>query len=367
MINRTKYIILIVFILFVVLIGYRSFNIMLPKDIKGNIKIMANDNNYDYLKNAADEFMENNKKVNISIERKSDNEILNYLKDGNYENSPDLITINSKRLRNLDEKALEKINYANDIIESYNKNFNFARINEIGKGKDYLAVPIQSNPQILMIREDLLNEYGYKLEDIRTWKDLIDLAKNIKDKSQGKIDLFSYNDITIQEIEHILFYEGANVNEKDEISSLIKNEDVMGKASPLCYIANKNNYKTIINNNKDNSLKAIMIPAIMIGGNRSVVLDGDNIAMLKNDNDEQDLSSRFITFLISNQSLMEKMFSGDGGFFPSSRNFYSNAIMDTKFKKLNGQQLWNIVTNVANRQIEISDYSKFDELINSSK
>lgn len=362
--NKVKYVVLFIFILVITAIIYIISRATSLKELKGSIEVWADESNYSYLKNVADEFTESNKKVNIVVNKKQDGEILSYLNTANIEEIvPSLITVNSRELRSLGAEEIEKINYSDLIIENYNKNFNLWRLNEIKTGKNYLGVPIQSNPQVMMIREDILNEYGYNSEDIRTWEELINISKDIKNKSQGSIDLFSYNHIKVQDLAKIMIYQGASIYEEEELVGLIKNNDLMGKRTSLCYIANKNNYKDIIEQNPEDALKVIMIPAISIGGNRAVSLDGDNLVVMKISSEKQELTNRFIAFAINNQDKMGEKLINNEPFFPSSKAFYNNAVVDTSFDKINNQKLWNIMINVSNRMPEIKDYYNLDEII----
>lgn len=355
-------------IILLVLSMYKVFRIINNKDLDGNIEIITNAENYAYLKESAEKFMSTNKKSKINVTKYNKDEIIGYLnKVPNIENETILIMLDSKTLRGINDDSLDHISYQDNIIDSYSKNFNLWRLNELKKGEHYLGIPIQSNPQFLIIREDILNQYGYKSEDIRSWNELIDLYKDIDSKSNSEISLFSYDLTTIDEIEKIIIYQGGTINQAEEITNIIKDDNLMGKGTPLCYIANKNNYKNIINNNLKNSLKSTMIPAIVVGGNRAVSFDGDNIVALKSEYERQEVANRFLRFLIDNQNLISIDVLNNEGFFPSSRAFYNNTVIDKEFEEINNQKVLSIMTNIVNRVPDTTDYDRIDEILDVRK
>lgn len=366
--NIKKNIIILIMIILLVLSMYKVFKIINNKDLDGNIDIITNAENYAYLKESAEKFMSINKKSKINVTQYNKDEIIGYLnKVPNVENETILIMLDSKTLRSLNDDSLEHISYQDNIIDSYSKNFNLWRLNELKKGEHYLGIPIQSNPQFLIIREDILNQYGYKSEDIRSWNELIYLYKDIDSKSNSEISLFSYDLTTIDEIEKIIIYQGGTINQAEEITNIIKDDNLMGKGTPLCYIANKNNYKNIINNNLKKSLKLTMIPAIVVGGNRAVSFDGDNIVALKSEYERQEVANRFLRFLIDNQNLISIDVLNNEGFFPSSRAFYNNTVIDKEFEEINNQKVLSIMTNIVNRVPDTTDYDRIDEILDVRK
>lgn len=366
--NIKKNIIILIMIILLVLSMYKVFKIINNKDLDGNIDIITNAENYAYLKESAEKFMSINKKSKINVTQYNKDEIIGYLnKVPNVENETILIMLDSKTLRSLNDDSLEHISYQDNIIDSYSKNFNLWRLNELKKGEHYLGIPIQSNPQFLIIREDILNQYGYKSEDIRSWNELIDLYKDIDSKSNSEISLFSYDLTIIDEIEKIIIYQGGTINQAEEITNIIKDDNLMGKGTPLCYIANKNNYKNIINNNLKKSLKLTMIPAIVVGGNRAVSFDGDNIVALKSEYERQEVANRFLRFLIDNQNLISIDVLNNEGFFPSSRAFYNNTVIDKEFEEINNQKVLSIMTNIVNRVPDTTDYDRIDEILDVRK
>lgn len=366
--NIKKNIIILIMIILLVLSMYKVFKIINNKDLDGNIDIITNAENYAYLKESAEKFMSINKKSKINVTQYNKDEIIGYLnKVPNVENETILIMLDSKTLRSLNDDSLEHISYQDNIIDSYSKNFNLWRLNELKKGEHYLGIPIQSNPQFLIIREDILNQYGYKSEDIRSWNELIDLYKDIDSKSNSEISLFSYDLTTIDEIEKIIIYQVGTINQAEEITNIIKDDNLMGKGTPLCYIANKNNYKNIINNNLKKSLKLTMIPAIVVGGNRAVSFDGDNIVALKSEYERQEVANRFLRFLIDNQNLISIDVLNNEGFFPSSRAFYNNTVIDKEFEEINNQKVLSIMTNIVNRVPDTTDYDRIDEILDVRK
>ncbi|MBL4932715.1 ABC transporter substrate-binding protein [Clostridium paridis] len=361
--NKIKYSILFLCIFIVVGLFYANNKVINLKPLKGSFVIWASKENYKYLEESSKEFMETNKKVSITVKEKSKDEIINYIEKGSSsDDAPSVVSINSKDLRNLSNKGMQGIASAHNIIDSYGKTFNSWRLNEISVQDDLLAIPIENNPVFMFLRKDILDQYGYKVEDIRTWKELLDVSKDIKNKSSGKISLLNYSYVTLDSLRNIMLYQAGTDKNIKETLDFIKNNDLMGKGTTIAYIATKDNYNNIIDASNEDTLTAVMLPAFEIGGNRAASLDGENLAIVKSTNEKQELATRFITYSINNQSLMEK-FLKENTFFPSSVVFYKNSIVDTEFSKVNNDKVWSLMANICNRNYTIDDYKKLDEQV----
>ena len=81
-----------------------------------------------------------------------------------------------------------------NIILTYNKTFKESRLQEVKVDDNYNAIPFESNPIALFVRNDILDQYGYKVSDINTWNDLIKIGTEIKSKTSGEFNLFSNED-----------------------------------------------------------------------------------------------------------------------------------------------------------------------------
>ncbi|MEQ8197262.1 MAG: ABC transporter substrate-binding protein [Clostridiaceae bacterium] len=360
---KMKYIIITISLLITASLFYVNIKMTNLKQLTGSIIIWASKENFRYLNDSAKEFMNTNKKVTITVKEKSEDEVINYMEAGNASlESPSVVTINSRDLRNLNDAGKSKINDAGDIMNEYGKNFNSWRINEVTINNDVLAVPLENDPVFLFFRKDILEEYGYKAENIRTWKELLDISRDIKNRSQGTVSLFNYSDITLESIKNIMFYQQIEADKVNEIIDTIKNDNLMGKGAVIAHVATKDNYKTIIDEYPENSLTAAMLPSLEIGGNRAAVMDGEDVAIIKNSNETNELAISFITFSVSNQTLMEKYLK-ESDFFPSSTAFYKNSIIDTDFSKVNNEKIWSLMVNICNRNNAVQDYKKLEENI----
>lgn len=191
--SKNKYIVGAITIVFIILILY-SLQPISNEAIKGNIVVWANDYTYDYLFKVAKEFEENNKRTKIKVINISNDEYLNSIKNVEKEKLPNIANLNFIDIQNLHEKV-EIISETNEIIETYRNNFNKNRVKQIEYNEKYMGVPLTSRPIAFFIRKDILNEYGYKVEDINTWENLFKIGIDIFNKTNGDIRIFSSKDI----------------------------------------------------------------------------------------------------------------------------------------------------------------------------
>lgn len=126
------------------------------------------------IQKSADKFMEENPKVNITIETFSWNDF--YMKwttglaSGNV---PDMSTaLVGQVAEMINSEAIAPVNNViNDIgIDKFNKK----SIDELSIGDDHYAVPLYSHAMVMWIRKDLMEEHG--LEVPTTWDELYDCA-----------------------------------------------------------------------------------------------------------------------------------------------------------------------------------------------
>lgn len=337
--------------------------------LKGDIVVWTEDTYYSYFTKIADEFEKSNKKVHISVVNVSKEEYLNKIINSNYKDLPNIVQLNFAEIN----KVKEKIDFTEenkDIIETYKKNFNKSRLKEVEINEDYYAVPFTSNPIALYLREDILEDYGYGSEDINTWKQLIDIGKEIQTKTNGEITIFSNEDkknIALLILSQLVDDESKEYSKEDIINEFkdIYNENyVTNDDNYLCRITSLDFYKEIVNTGVQYLWECKNPPSFNIGENKLFDLGGENLVALKVGRNEEAVKE-FIAFAATNKELLSEELL-EFNFFPSS--LYSLKVKYNKESRSNLESdeennPFLILTNIVERAPSIRNYDKFKEIV----
>lgn len=337
--------------------------------LKGDIVVWTEDTYYSYFTKIADEFEKSNKKVHISVVNVSKEEYLNKIINSNYKDLPNIVQLNFAEIN----KVKEKIDFTEenkDIIETYKKNFNKSRLKEVEINEDYYAVPFTSNPIALYLREDILEDYGYGSEDINTWKQLIDIGKEIQTKTNGEITIFSNEDkknIALLILSQLVDDESKEYSKEDIINEFkdIYNENyVTNDDNYLCRITSLDFYKEIVNTGVQYLWECKNPPSFNIGENKLFDLGGENLVALKVGKNEEAVKE-FIAFAATNKELLSEELL-EFNFFPSS--LYSLKVKYNKESRSNLESdeennPFLILTNIVERAPSIRNYDKFKEIV----
>lgn len=348
-------------------------NLVLSKSsreaLKGDIVVWTEGTYYSYFTKVANEFEKKNKKVHISVINISEEDYLDRIIHSNYRDLPNIVQLNLEEIN----KVKDKIDFTEenkDIIETYKKNFNKSRIKEVEINEDYYAVPFTSNPIALYLREDILKEYGYESEDINTWKQLINIGKEIETKTNGEIKIFSNKDkknIALLILSQLVDDETKEYSKEDIISEFknIYNEDyITDSDNYLCRVASLDFYKEMVNDGAQYLWECKNPPSFNIGENRLFDLGGENLVALKVEKNEEAIKE-FIAFAATNKELLSEELL-EYNFFPSS--LYS---LKVKYNKESRSNLENdeennpflILMNIVERVPSITNYDKFKEIV----
>lgn len=135
----------------------------------------------EYLQEAADEFMEENPKVDINIETFSWEEFETKWTTGySSGENPDVSTaLPNHVVEMLDVEALEPLD---DVIDDIGRDRFYEKALEEGEvdDKNY-SIPLYSHAMVMWYREDLLEEVD---EDVpETWNELFDVAKKVSEET----------------------------------------------------------------------------------------------------------------------------------------------------------------------------------------
>lgn len=348
-------------------------NLVLSKSnreaLRGDIVVWTEDTYYSYFTKIANEFEKRNKKVHISVINISEEDYLDKIMNYNNRDLPNVVQLNFAEIN----KVKDKIDFAEenkDIIETYKKNFNKSRLKEVEINENYYAVPFTSNPIALYLREDILKEYGYESEDINTWKQLINIGKEIKTKTNGQITIFSNKDkknIGLLILSQLVDDESKEYSKEDIMNEFknIYNEDyITDSDNYLCRVDSLDFYNEIVNNEVQYLWKCKNPPSFNIGENKLFDLGGENLVALKVGKNEETIKE-FIAFAATNAELLsEELLKGN--FFPSS--LYSLKVSYNKESRSSfGNDEENspslILSNIVERAPSIKNYDKFEEIV----
>lgn len=363
-------------VIFLLIIGFLiifSINLILSKsnrrDLKGDIVLWSNEENYHYFLEVANEFKERNKKVNIHIINIGSEDCLEKIQELNEKDLPNIVELNFVEL----EKIKEKIDFIDEnksIIEMYNKNFKDSRIQEIKINEDYYGVPFESNPIALYVRNDILNKYGYEASELNTWKDLIEIGNEIKNKSSGEINIFSNKDkgnIELLIISQLVDYEKdsytyTKVDILKEFNNIYKDEYIAEDNNYLYRIASLDFYRDIVEDKELGIWTCKNPPSYKISENKLYALGGKNLVAL-NVEKNRDAIKEFIAFAATNKDLLSKELR-DNKFFPSSLYSLTVKEEENKIENIEGNSPFLILVNIAERAPSIKKFDKLKEILN---
>lgn len=354
------YLLIIVFIIGGISVFISKSN---TSPIKGDIVIWTNDKYFSYFNSISKEFEENNKRVNIEVVSIKEEDYLDKILNTEKKLLPDIVHLNFMELSHIKDK----INFTEnnkEIIETYSKNFNKSRLQEVEIDDNYYGVPFTSNPIGLFLRSDILIKFGYSIEDVSTWEQLLKIGGHIHDKSNGAISIFSSEDrdninlLLTAELVDLQNKSYSNTEIIDNINS-IYNNNFTDDNNYICRLSSLNFYKDINDSKIDGVWECKNPPTFNIGENRFYDIGGENLVALKIDN-EQAVKS-FISYSATNKELLSNELLNS--------NFVPSSLYSLKIKKLNksidnsGNNPFLVLSNIVERAPEIANYELFKDIV----
>lgn len=361
MIMKKKRMLLLMIVFIIIFLIILFFSKSNKEYLKGEIVVWTEEPYYNYFINIANEFKESNKKVNIKVVNIDKDEYINKLLTTDAKNLPNIVQLNFIEI----DKLRNKIDFFEEnknIIETYNKNFSISRIQEVEDDDEYYGIPFQSMPIALYIREDILNKYGYKIEDINIWSQLIKIGNDIKDKSSDEINLFSSNDktnISLLILAQLVDNE-EEVYDRDkllkEINNIYREEYITEGDNYLFRIGSLDYYKEIEKENIEGRWVCKNPPSFNIGENRLYDLGGKNLIAL-NVGKNKEAVKDFIAFAATNKELLSKELI-EYKFFPSSLYSLKGKHQEDK-DNIEGISPFLTLINIVERAPGINNFEMF--------
>lgn len=345
-------------------------------EVRGNITIWANSESYNYLNDSANDFMANNEKAKITVVEVPSYEYEQKIEEAkNNGTLPNIVQVNSQRL--IDASELDKGNISieqqKNILDTYMNSFNENRILEITDNKKMLGIPFTSRPLVMYLRKDVMEQYGYSnTEVINTWSKLIEVGKDIYEKSGGKFKALNAVGSDKEDLMSLLVMQYMEeTSDKDEVIkkvndmySLLEAENIINtneNGEFFGIISSINGMRELESLEVKCNWTANNVPAKMPGGNRFYVAEGDNLVVINKNSKNDDLTRKFIGDIITSIKSSKEDIE-NGNFFLSSLSIYKKAFIEKQVNNFSGKSPIVIMANITEKAPGIDDYELYREI-----
>lgn len=372
----------IVLVLLIIITIITSIIILNNKEttVKGNITIWADSGTYDYLSELANEFMKNNEKCKVTILKIDEDNYKTSLMQAFRKNKlPDLCTINTAEINSIieDENLESKMKDCSFVINKNGSNISKRDIQSISRDNRFIAIPFTSNPILLYLREDMLNEYGYSYKDFNTWNDVNTIGQDIYAKSSGKVKILNSVGSDRQYIVSLLIMQIMEEYKSNgyEISA----EEVKIELNKRYTELLNNN---ILNTNKEgaflariasieamNELSSIdakcqwtanYVPSVLEGTNKFYIENKKSFICFDNGGQKEALINKFISY-IGDNNLNSKILTQER-FFVSYISAYSSSEIDNSINNFSGRSPLVLMSNIQKKAPNIPEYDLYDTI-----
>lgn len=353
--------------------------------LKGNLTIIAEGENYNYVLNLSEKFKKNNPKVNITIKEMKENYFEKGFEDSlkKPNNNADIVIMPSRYVNYFGSKYPLSFSEVNEFISSYRDSIRKERIDQVTVGDKIMAFPFYDEPVVLYYNKSILDSNNLKIEDIRTWNHILSFKNSINNNilaytgedyfefynilmNQLKVDKSKkdnhVNEIKAMEVlKEIFKYNRASILNEDEATKLLINGDI-----PFI-IGNNKTLKDIYKNvpsNKKVELGVSNIPSFEPGGNRDVLSSGYNFAIMKECKNKK-LTEAFIEFaLLEKYSTLEA--TNSYNIFLSYNKYQDESIYNTSYSFISERKPLRILDNINRNgtylKININDLENKDKI-----
>lgn len=361
------------------------------RKLKGKINIVADKQRVNYIKTYAGEF--NKVFPNVKIEVKEEDDIYKSLE--NIHKDPiDIVVVKNEYTQYFLSNFTNNFLDVSNNISSYKDNFSKGQLNSVSFNNKIYGIPLDRSPYVMVYRKDIFDKCNVNIDDIRTWKDYLDVCNTInkelkgnykflweQDKSylykvllnqlgetytdkSGNWTLNSYNSTKALDVmkkireQKIILEQTSNTTMLEEIKK--------GKLlATLCSINDINSIMTKLPEMK-NKLSVRKIPAMEIGGNRDISMNGYNMLVVGSDKNKEALSL-FLEFMLRNEKLQLQLFLTQG-VFPANINIYKSEEFNKNVEYFN-DKVWLMASNIQNQSSDIiypANFMKIEELLQKS-
>lgn len=351
-------------------------------DLKGKITVWADEGSYDYLNTIAQEIMISNSKCNIKILKVSKDEYVNRIEEAIISGDlPSVLKLDNESINQITKEFGERINIRDNrqFIDNNSNNFTQRRIQEVTIDNNIIAIPFTSKPIVLYLREDLLIEYGYTYENINTWEELINMGKDVYNKSEGKIKILNGTGKDYEYMVSLLIMQAMEetIDEKvirnkiKEDIEVLKSENILNldpNGSYLARISSVEGMQEIRKINVKCKWTTNNAPSKSFGSNRFYMVEGENLVILdKGGNNEKALVEKYIEAVSKNTKGVLNCINDDNLFLSYLYAYKSKEIEREVTHFINKSPLI-IMSNIMEKAPSLKDYNIYvkvkDDLLN---
>lgn len=338
-----------------------------PKTIRGVINIWCSEEYETSMKFVAQSFKKVYPKATINI-KSVDVKDLNI--EDKLENEAHIFMIQDEDTPYYLKEYKDKLANVTNIVNNRKSLFKKEILNNISFNEKVYAVPVESNPYVMVYRKDIFSKYKIKIEDINTWNDYIIQCEKLKKDSK-----ISYNFLTGNSIDYYeMFLNQLNkvlIDSKDNV--YISSSESMKSINLIRELRKKG----ILRDDKDrfslNSIKSgkvvsftanyrelkileekapelkgkfqiAAMPSFEAGGNKFVSINGGNLIALDN-NKYNNLINAFFEFLLDNEKLQLDLFN-QYSIFPSNLNIQRSKALLNPVEYFGADKIWQFLSNV---------------------
>lgn len=296
----------------------------------GDISILIESEDRDFINNLVDEFLEKNTKVKVKLVT---------VDEVDEDFVPDL------QFTSKDIELNNNNDYNMSIMESYRNNFTKQRVKQNEVDGKLGGIPFTSNPIALFIRDDLLKQFDYTTEDINSFEKLISVGIDIYNKTSGNVRIFSYKDSL--NIRYILNKQ-SNLMTPEEVEQFIESELVSsyGDDNYLFRLGSIEVVKEIKDGVSVGEWICTYPYSVNRGENRFYQSGGKNIIVYKNPKQDEDIVKKFITFCLLASKTVDNYFTS-GDIFPSAISKYENNDLENQVSNFKNDNPFVILTNIS--------------------
>lgn len=361
--------------------------------LEGKIVVVTDKRYEKQLKVAADNFEKFHKNVVIDIDvedeftEKISKEYMN-----NKERPIDVISVEDKSVQNLLYRFPDTFLDVTDDVSYLKDKISTGKFDNLTLKNRVYGLPLSSSPKVMLYRSDILESLGINLDDIKTWKDYIDLGKkiskdtgkslmtNIRDENSnlyyilanqlntsyfdkdGKLNLSSEQWIKALEMVKLLYSEGTvyDLSHKDSIIENIKKDKIISFIADPLYVTDLIQYLP----EQKGKWRAMKLPAFEAGGNRDVSVGGLNI-MINKSSANLEIAKEFVKFAATDNRTQIEMMNSQGA-FPVSTDIY-NLVEFNKNNDYYNEKIWFLFSSVEKGSQGIKYVSNFQVLDESIK
>lgn len=341
---------------------------LIDKNDSKYIEIWAEGKELEIISQKVSEYEKVDKNVRVILKDVTKEGIVNKLNKTAKEEWPNLTIINDRELFYIEENyGVSKLN--DSIVINNIKYFSDSTISRVKYNDKYKGIPLTSTPMAMFLQKNILIKYGYELENIDTWEELINIGVNIFNKTNGTIRLF--NDKDISNIKKILINQLMSKKEKSEeeiindidmFIKLVYDKELVGSYGEnnyICRIASVD-FINDIQEMENDSWVCNKVPSIGRGESRFIDVGGENLVVLNTMANETSIADLCAYLIKESNYTLKDIY--DKSVFPASKAVYRIGKIDEKMHGIDGESPIVIFTNITQRALRNNNHELINKL-----